>query len=58
MARMGFDPKVRHRRGGTEVVLRNCPFESAARTDPDTVCSLHLGIARGLAEGTELSWKI
>jgi predicted ArsR family transcriptional regulator len=54
MAREGFDPEVRRRRDRTEIVLRNCPFESAALTDPDTVCSLHLGIARGLAEGTEL----
>jgi len=54
MAREGFDPTVRHRRERTEIVLRNCPFESAALTDPDTVCSLHLGIARGLAEGTPL----
>ena len=38
----------------TEIVLRNCPFESAALADPDTVCSLHLGIAHGLAEGTPL----
>jgi predicted ArsR family transcriptional regulator len=54
MARGGFDPEVRHRRERTEIVLRNCPFESAALADPDTVCSLHLGIAQGLAEGTEL----
>ena len=54
MAREGFDPEVRQRRDRTEIVLRNCPFESAALTDPDTVCSLHLGIARGLAEGTPL----
>jgi predicted ArsR family transcriptional regulator len=54
MARYGFDPEVRQRRDRTEIVLRNCPFESAALTDPDTVCSLHLGIARGLAEGTPL----
>lgn len=54
MAREGFDPKVRQRRERTEIVLRSCPFESAALTDPDTVCSLHLGIASGLAEGTEL----
>ena len=52
MAREGFDPELRHRRGRTEIVLRNCPFESAALADPDTVCALHLGIARGLAEGT------
>jgi predicted ArsR family transcriptional regulator len=54
MAREGFDPEVRHRRGRTEIVLRNCPFESAALADPDTICSLHLGMARGLAEGTTL----
>jgi predicted ArsR family transcriptional regulator len=54
MARYGFDPEVRQRRDRTEIVLRHCPFESAALTDPDTVCSLHLGIARGLAEGTPL----
>jgi predicted ArsR family transcriptional regulator len=55
MAREGFDPEVRHRRDRIEIVLRHCPFESAALADPDTVCSLHLGIARGLAEGTELA---
>lgn len=54
MAREGFEPEIRHRRDRTEVVLRNCPFESAALADPDTICSVHLGIARGLAEGTEL----
>lgn len=54
MAREGFEPEIRQRRDRTEIVLRNCPFESAALTDPDTVCSLHLGIARGLVEGTEL----
>lgn len=54
MAREGFDPNLRHRRGRTEIVLRNCPFESAALADPDTVCAVHLGIARGLAEGAPL----
>lgn len=54
MARVGFDPEVRHRSNRTEIVLRNCPFESAALIHPDTVCGLHLGIARGLAEGTPL----
>jgi predicted ArsR family transcriptional regulator len=54
MARVGFDPEVRHRRDRTEIVLRNCPFESAALTDPDTVCSMHLGLARGLVDGTPL----
>ena len=54
MARQGFDPEVRTGRGGTEVVLHSCPFEAAARADRTTVCSLHLGIADGLAEGSPL----
>lgn len=53
MARQGFVPEARPARGaGVEIVLRNCPFETAARTDRDTICALHLGIAEGLAEGT------
>jgi predicted ArsR family transcriptional regulator len=56
MARQGFDPEVRPTPGGgTEIVLRNCPFESAARTDRDTVCSIHLGLAEGLTAGTNTS---
>jgi predicted ArsR family transcriptional regulator len=39
---------------GLEVVLRHCPFETAALADPETVCTLHLGIARGLAEGSDI----
>jgi predicted ArsR family transcriptional regulator len=51
MARHGFDPEVRNARGRrVEVVLRNCPFESAVLADPDTVCDLHLGLAEGVAE--------
>jgi len=52
MERNGFDPVVRPRRDGVEVVLRACPFATTALVDPDTVCGLHLGIARGLAELT------
>ncbi len=54
MARQGFAPDVRPVRGGVEIVLRNCPFESTARAARDTVCALHLGIAEGLADGTSL----
>jgi predicted ArsR family transcriptional regulator len=51
MQRRGFDPVVRNARGGrVDVVLRNCPFESAVLADPDTICDLHLGIAEGVAE--------
>jgi predicted ArsR family transcriptional regulator len=53
MAREGFAPETRSTRRGAEVVLQNCPFASTALGDPDTVCSLHLGIAEGLVEGSE-----
>jgi predicted ArsR family transcriptional regulator len=51
MARQGFDPEVRPRRDGAEIVLQHCPFASAALVDRHTVCALHLGIAEGLADG-------
>src|SRR5947209_1412697 len=54
MASQGFDPELRVGKHRVEVVLRRCPFESTAVADPDTVCSLHLGIAEGLAEGTNV----
>jgi predicted ArsR family transcriptional regulator len=55
MARQGFEPEIRQARGGTEIVLRHCPFETAALADRSTVCALHLGIAEGLTEGTSAS---
>jgi len=50
MARQGFAPEVRRRGATTEVVLSECPFASAVLTDADTVCDLHLGLARGVAD--------
>ncbi len=52
MERQGFDPETRTRGGHTEVVLRTCPFATTALADPDTVCSLHLGMAQGVADLT------
>jgi predicted ArsR family transcriptional regulator len=52
MARQGFEPTVHRRRDGSELVLVTCPFATTALADSDTVCSLHLGIARGVAETT------
>jgi predicted ArsR family transcriptional regulator len=49
MQRGGFDPTVRTRGDQVEVTLGTCPFASAALADPDTVCSMHLGIAQGVA---------
>jgi predicted ArsR family transcriptional regulator len=54
MARQGFEPEVRAVRGGAEIVLHRCPFATAALADRHTVCTLHLGIAEGLAVGTPL----
>jgi predicted ArsR family transcriptional regulator len=50
MARQGFDPEIRHTAAGAEIVLRQCPFATAALADRDTVCALHLGIAEGLTD--------
>lgn len=55
MERQGFDPEVRPGRRGPEIVLHTCPFASAAVDDRATVCSLHLGLAEGLAEGSDIS---
>jgi len=55
-SRIGFEPVLRYTRGRgaatgeVEVVLQHCPFEELARTDPDTVCALHLGLVEGLVE--------
>ena len=50
MSRQGFDPVVVRRGEDIEITLQACPFASAVLTDPDTVCELHLGLARGVAE--------
>ena len=55
MARQGFEPEVRPTRSGADIILHNCPFEATARADRATVCALHLGLAEGLAEGTEVT---
>jgi predicted ArsR family transcriptional regulator len=50
MARQGFQPSVRRRRDGLDVVLEHCPFQAAAMVNPEAVCALHLGIAQAAAE--------
>lgn len=54
MARQGFDPEVRTDGDGIEILLHMCPFAATAAVDRQTVCSLHLGMAEGLADGTDL----
>ncbi|MBK5268611.1 MAG: helix-turn-helix domain-containing protein [Acidimicrobiia bacterium] len=50
IARGGFDPSRRQRGDRVEFVLATCPFAEAAGADADTICGLHLGLARGLAD--------
>lgn len=51
MVRRGFRPARSEKGRRVEFVLARCPFAEVARTDPETVCQLHLGLAEGLAEG-------
>lgn len=46
----GFEPVLVSDDDHAEFSLQRCPFVAAADADPDTVCSLHLGLAQGLAE--------
>lgn len=41
-----FAPEVEP--DGSAIHLRHCPFLDIARANPDVVCSVHLGIARGV----------
>ena len=54
MAQEGFAPESQPTRGGVDLLLQTCPFASTALDDPDTVCALHLGIAQGLVEGSDV----
>jgi predicted ArsR family transcriptional regulator len=47
--RYGFDPVSERSGDHIDLVLQTCPFETTALADPDIVCSLHLGLAHGLA---------
>lgn len=53
MARFGFEPTVTRRGRTVDVTLGSCPFVTTALADPGTVCDLHHGMARGIAECTE-----
>jgi predicted ArsR family transcriptional regulator len=55
MARQGFEPEICATRRGSDIVLHNCPFGGVALADRQTVCSLHLGIAEGLADDTAMA---
>lgn len=50
-SRRGFRPTTVDKGRRVEFVLGRCPFADVAKSDPATVCQLHLGLAEGLAEG-------
>jgi len=47
LADEGFEPSV----ADDEVCLRNCPFDSLARTHTELVCGVNLGFVGGVVEG-------
>ena len=51
MLRRGFRPTLAEQDGRLEFTLGRCPFVEVARSDPGTVCQLHLGLVERLAEG-------
>lgn len=48
--RMGFLPTLQRRGRRFQLTLTECPFADLAVVDPATICSLHLGLAEGIAE--------
>lgn len=48
LERLGFDPETRP--DGQAVDLHSCPFRAEARQNPSVVCSVHLGLIRGVVE--------
>lgn len=55
MDRLGYRPQFQDGAEPT-LVLRHCPFLELAGAQPDVVCELHLGLARGLL-GTDTPWR-
>jgi predicted ArsR family transcriptional regulator len=47
-AELGFDPELTVNEHGQQVRLRGCPFREAARANTEVVCSVHLGLMRGI----------
>lgn len=53
MARQGFDPQLEIEGDNVEAHILTCPYASAAAADPEIVCSLHVGMVKGIAEGID-----
>lgn len=50
LTRLGFDPDQQPDAGRTVIRLHDCPFREVAQRRADVVCSVHLGLMRGVAE--------
>jgi len=50
LAGLGFAPEEGKHEKRIVIRLHDCPFRDMARTRGDVVCSVHLGILRGMAE--------
>lgn len=50
LADVGFAPRISVDDGRTVVLHRHCPFLEVARTHQEVICSVHLGLMRGLLE--------
>ena len=50
---IGFVPEVRATAEGVTIVHRHCPFLEVAQNHPDVVCSVHLGLMRGIMESVD-----
>jgi predicted ArsR family transcriptional regulator len=45
---LGFDPEAAASAGGSSILLHRCPFRELAEKRSDVVCSIHLGLMRGV----------
>lgn len=50
LAEMGFAPEEEKGDGRFVIRLHDCPFRDVARNRTDIVCSVHLGMLRGMTE--------
>ena len=50
LAALGFAPEGRQKEKRILISLHDCPFRDVARSHGAVVCSVHLGILRGMAE--------
>lgn len=47
---LGFAPEAVTQAEERRVLLRHCPFQEVAQENQDVVCSIHLGLMRGLLD--------